>query len=342
MTTASATEPAVTASTSTAVSASAPIPNIIRSGPLTVEDGTTAEFTFEIPHDAIAISVLTVPADGDVLVQLAGLTTADNSILDMGPVDLDTMVQRFADHEVIETETGFVHEVKRGRYAFTYPFAPDRELAPGTADIWFHVKGADSVEVEVAIVRDPARTLLEVTVFSPGESRLSDDARRRVETIFDPAGLVIHWRDAMLDDGAPTRLTEIDDHTPDSDVSRLYAAVATSPDPGAKLVIVDGLPGGLSGFSDGIPGPHDGSGVAVMTTFRSQSETARIAAHEISHLLGLRHLEDRSASGSIVRNPIVDTHADAYNLMQFGTHLTEGQIAVLRLSPLLRHPDDPS
>jgi hypothetical protein len=37
-----------------------------------------------------------------------------------------------------------------------------------------------------------------------------------------------------------------------------------------------------------------------------------------------------------------DPVPDAYNLMQSGTHLTQGQIAVLRLSPLLRHPDDPS
>jgi hypothetical protein len=232
---------------------------MIHSGRLTFEDGTTGEFTFEIPHDAIAISVLVVPAVGDALVQIAGLT-ADNPMLDMGPVDSDTTVERFADPEVIETEIGFVHEVKRGRYAFTYPFAPDRELAPGTADIWFHVKGADSVEVEIAIVRDPARTLLEVTVFSPGESRLSDDAHRRGETIFEPAGFVVQWRDAMPDDATPTRFAEIDDHTPDSDVSRLYAAVATSPDPDAKLASSTDSPAASAGSRTGFPDRTTGAG----------------------------------------------------------------------------------
>ncbi|HVR32322.1 MAG TPA: hypothetical protein VMS74_06400 [Acidimicrobiia bacterium] len=189
--------------------------------------------------------------------------------------------------------------------------------------------------MEVLVLAGEARTVLPITIFEPGESRLAQDARSRVVDIFDRAGVTVRWRRGVVPAGTPSEIDDVENRRPGSALHSLFAAVAESSAGGANLVVVDSLPNGLSGIASGVPGPHDGTGVAVTVAFRSPAETARLVAHEIAHLLGLRHLEDRSATGVVVRNPILDTYADAHNLMQFGTNLTDGQIAVLRISPLL-------
>lgn len=302
---------------------------------LDVTGGSTEVLTFDVPREAAALSILARSDNPETLIQLATLSFANTLPLPVHAEDRDRMSVRFEEHEVIETPSGFVHEVQRGTYAFTYPFAPAWDLPPGPASMSFLVDGASKVEVEIVFVEVTDRPLLEITVFSPGSSRLSADARRGVEAIFDEAGITVSWREGDLGEHVPASFADIDDRRTGSDIRTLLAAVAMNASGGANLVIADDLPGGISGFATGVPGPHDGTGAAVAVTLRSPSETARLVAHEVAHLLGLRHLEDRSAQGVVVTNPITDTRADAYNLMQFGTHLTEGQIEVIRLSPLL-------
>lgn len=305
------------------------------SSTLAVTSRATEVLTFDVPREAVAISILARSDNPDGLIQLATLSFTNSVALHVDPEDRDRMSVRFDEHEVIETQAGFVHEVQRGTYALTYPFAPGWELPPGPASLSFLVDSAEQLEVEIVFVEPTDHPHLEISVFSPGSSRLSADARRGVESIFDQAGMTVSWRDQALDESVPASFSDIDDRRVGSDIHTLLEAVTTNASGGANLVIADDLPGGVSGFATGVPGPHDGTGTAVVVSLRSQSETARLVAHEVAHLLGLRHLEDRSSRGVVVANPIIDTRADAYNLMQFGTHLTEGQIEILRLSPLL-------
>ncbi len=291
---------------------------------------------FLVPSGAVALSVLVRSGRPDTLVQLHTLVLGGRDRVDGGEDDFERMAARHRDHEIIETPSGFVHEVRRGGHSFTYPFAPGWDLPPGEASISFLVDQPDSLEVEILVLRSGERTVLPLTVFTPGVTTLAAATRAGVEQIFAVAGITVRWREGRLPRGISGGLDDIEDWAADSDLSRLAGAVAAAANGGANVVMVDDLPGGASGFATAIPGPHDGSGMAVAVSFRSETETARTVAHEVAHLLGLRHLEDRSAGGVIVRNPISDTVNDAYNLMQFGTNLTEGQIEILRLSPLLQ------
>ena len=310
---------------------------VVRESALTVADGVTAAIEFIVPEGTEAVSVLATAADREGLVQLASLTFDGDVVFEAAGGDLARMDGRHRDHEAISNSEGFVQEVQRGTFAFTYPFAPGWELPSGPATISFLASAGTRLEVEVLALRPTKRGHLTVSVFSPGARTLSEDARREVEAILDQAGLPVSWEDQTLPTWAPGELSDL---PPDGNSYRLLADTVASRSTGTvNLVIVDALPGGVSGLSTGIPGPHDGTGTAITVTLRDPGETARLVAHEIGHLLGLRHLEDRSATGLIVENPITDTRADAYNLMQFGTNLTDGQIEVVHLSPLLRDPD---
>jgi hypothetical protein len=297
--------------------------------------GSAEPIGFEVPEDAVAISILARGVDPATLIQLEALELGGRDVIGGRADDADRMSTRHAEHEIIETDTGFVHEVQQGTFAFSYPLAAEWELPFGPASVSFLVGGSATIDVEVVVLRIADRRVLPVTVFTPGGSRLSTEVRDRVSAIYEPAGIVLRWEDGFLPAETPASLVDVEDRLPGSDLHALAAAVAARSTGGANVAVVDGLPHGISGLSTSIPGPHDGTGMAVTVTFRSQAETARLVAHEIGHLLGLRHLEDRSSRGVVVRNPIVDTRSDAYNLMQFGSNLTEGQIAVLRLSPLL-------
>lgn len=307
---------------------------------LEVGSDGAAELVFDVPAQAVAITILARSDSPIALIQLAELAFdgfAPLSLATDPTIDpLAAMTQRFSDHEIIETPNGFVHEVQMGTYAFTYPFAPGWELPTGQASLSVLVSDGSRVDIEVRVVPDSIRPVLPVTYYEPGESRLSDEARMRVDDILGEAGVLVEWSKGSLPDGTISTIEDVEDRTPGSSMGGLIDGVTSVSTGGVNLVVVDGLGGGISGLSTGVPGPHDGTGLAVTVTFRSQTETARLVAHEIAHLLGLRHLEDRSANGLVVQNPILDTRADAYNLMQFGTNLTDGQVEILRLSPLLR------
>jgi len=65
------------------------------------------------------------------------------------------------------------------------------------------------------------------------------------------------------------------------------------------------------------------------------SDLGRVIAHEVAHYLGLHHLELYTDDNRAIPDPIPDTSPGGNNLMSGGTILTEGQIDVLRRSPLL-------
>ena len=314
-----------------------PDPAPRRAATLALVDGISEAIEFDVPPGTTALSILATSPDRDVLIQLGSLSLAGGATYFAPRADLALLSSRHRDHVAVTDPAGFVQEVQRGRFAFTYPFAPGWNLPAGPAAISFLASGGTSLDVEVTPVGSATRSILPVTVFAPGERTLSGDARAGVEAIFGEAGITVKWEDRTLPAWAPKALTDLEDR---AGTYRLLADTVAAQSTGTvNLVIVDALPGGVSGVSTGIPGPHDGSGAAITVTFRDANETARLVAHEISHLLGLRHLEDRSAGGVVVRNPISDTRADAYNLMQFGTNLTAGQVEILRLSPLLALPD---
>ena len=65
---------------------------------------------------------------------------------------------------------------------------------------------------------------------------------------------------------------------------------------------------------------------------------ARVAAHELSHFLGLQHVVNRTTTGEIIPDPIPDTEPGRRNLMESGgggSVITPGQAFVLKSSALL-------
>lgn len=93
----------------------------------------------------------------------------------------------------------------------------------------------------------------------------------------------------------------------------------------------------MSGLSPRIPGPATQSplrAIVVKSTTRP-SDLGRVIAHELAHYLGLHHLELYTDDNRPIPDPIPDTTPDENNLMSRGTILTEGQVDVLRRSPLL-------
>jgi hypothetical protein len=127
--------------------------------------------------------------------------------------------------------------------------------------------------------------------------------------------------------------------TPWGTSARLARAAAGLGDPHAvDLFVVDELPPGVGGWSLGAPGvPVAGTPYSGVIVERGADDvTARVAAHELAHYLGLRHVVDRSASGVAYPDRLDDTSPRAYNLMDDGTRLTADQAYVLRRSAVLR------
>jgi hypothetical protein len=104
-----------------------------------------------------------------------------------------------------------------------------------------------------------------------------------------------------------------------------------------KVFVVDALVPGVLGLSLGVPGPPEPSSVYHGVIVRRAPDAAlgRVLAHEVSHFLGLQHVENRGADGTTYPDPIPDTAPRKDNLMEDGVTLTAGQAFVLSRSPLL-------
>lgn len=309
---------------------------VLHSSRASITGTATAPIRFEVPPGTDAISILARSTDPDALVRIGRLQLAGVNVLDGGSPDPDEMRRMYAEFEAVD-DGGFVQEIQLATLAFTYPFAPGWPVPAGAATIEFWTDRPTTLTVEILAVQSVDRTSVPVIVHAAEGRALHPQARAEVDRIFGLAGLEVAWSEGTLPEPVPAEIDDVVDRRRDSELGRLFAAIESSGSQGLHLVLVTALPGGLSGLASSIPGPHDGTGAALTVSFRSPEETGRLIAHELMHLLGLRHLEDRSSRGVVVRNPIPDTRAEAFNLMQFGTELTAGQIEVVRLSPLLRH-----
>jgi hypothetical protein len=106
------------------------------------------------------------------------------------------------------------------------------------------------------------------------------------------------------------------------------------------VFLVERLPGTLLGVTLGTPAPREPRspyGGVIVLDRTDRDDTARTAAHELGHLLGLQHPENRGASGTIFRDVLSDTSPDEDNLMNPGpgTRISPGQAFALSRSPLL-------
>lgn len=314
---------------------SGPVDPVVYADEIELLPAVSAPIRFEVPDGTVAVSILARSTDPTALLRIGRMTFDDVTVLDGRVSDPDEMRRMHAEFEVVD-DGGFVQEIQLGTLAFTYPFAPGWPVPAGHARLEFWTDRPTALAVEVLAVQPGERSAVPVVVHTAAGRALHPDARAEVERIFGQAELTVHWSDGSLPGAVPATIDDVERRDPDSQLGRLFAAIESSGVPGLHLVLVESLPGGLSGLASSIPGPHDGTGTAVTVSFRSPQETGRLIAHELMHLLGLRHLEDRSTRGVVVQNPIPDTRAEAFNLMQFGSELTPGQIEVLRLSPLLR------
>ena len=303
-------------------------------------DGFSQDYTFRVPEDARSVSILVTGLDtAHYALSSFRFAGGDDFVRYPDPESIRNQLGRLAsEQELMVAPGGLVQESRLGVYTLTLPFAPDQPIRPGLGSIVV-MSSSENHQVEVHIVTSSGDAeRLAVEVYSVDGAALSSRVIQEVDEIYAQAGIAIQWETYEATRSETISALATFPLGPPSEVARVVARTKR-PDPsGLSVFVFPSLPDGVSGLSLSIPAPHDpGSAMTgiVAVPLNSPFETARILAHELGHQLGLRHLETRSTAGVLVLNPITDTYADAYNLMQFGTHLTPGQIEVLRASPYL-------
>lgn len=324
--------------------------------------GRSAALTFEVPPDALAVSIVVVGV-APTLYALDSWTTPAATLVDAGWLDTDPGA-------FLQLCAGCANRIWAipGVFSAVAPNAPDVLLAPGThtvtllsdpptsetVRVWVHFKRPVASGASL-----PAAGTLDLDLYFTGAQGLSaatapsDPAFQArlaaVAAIYAEVGLVF-GRVAYAD--VDPRFRDIESiNGADSDLAALFATGRDDP-AAANLYFVDSIfeGGNFFGFSGGIPGPTalDGtgrSGVAIALApipgFPDMVNTT--IAHELAHFLGLYHTsEARPVGKPQIDDALSDTPSGpSTNLMHFmggGETLTPMQGVVMRTSFWTRHP----
>jgi len=215
-------------------------------------------------------------------------------------------------------------------YAFMLPSSPERPLLPGSYEVSLHAAGsipASSLVVDAVFQKlapaVPAQ--LGVVLWAAGDAldaaALRDDPELMASfaaaaDIYAAVGITLVLRDVRtLDGAAQAQLAVLDD---DTELGALLALLAEQggDEPAANVVWVDRIesaPGKtVLAKSTGIPGPPAHPALprrsAVVVSAVTLPSDARVAgallAHELGHLLGLRHTTEQDGTR---HDPIADT-----------------------------------
>jgi hypothetical protein len=313
--------------------------------------GHSEEIRFTIPPGT---RNLTIMADGakDKLFGLSSLRIGGRELVG---IDLGTSPGAAMRRSYFTEESGrmpgsrLTQSVRLGTFTQIVPDAPGVALAAGEASIRV-ASDAPGAQVRVTIAtKSTEDTRLHLNlVYASAAGRPAgaheDAFRAELTRIFAQAGIVPVFDEVLAPASVPTQMTHGSEpqEPPTSEAVVIAKAAKAAAHSGAlPLIVVDVLPRGVAGLSLGVPGPVDPAsdyfGVLVK---RSSSPTsqARVAAHELSHFLGLQHVTNRTTTGEIIPDPIPDTEPGRRNLMESGgggSVITPGQAFVLKGSALL-------
>lgn len=327
--------------------------------------GVSPPLRVPVPPRTRSIAVV-VDGDPGALYALAGLETADGIDRVAAPRGLDlgaAMRAAYFEERSGQMPGALRQAIRLGLFTAVYPDRPGAPLPAG--DVVLRVATSDpSRPVDVTILFPEALpagpAVLPVVFFwwsapRAGGAAPAVDARgevaglpfvARLRSILAAGGIALRVEQVIeMSDPAYARITELSEpqEPPTSASSRLAVQVGARVTGDAlNLFIVDSLPAGVGGWTLGTPGPPLPdtiySGV-VAARLDAGDELARVLAHEISHYLGLWHVEHTSRRGAAHADPLADTAPGTGNLMdedRRGTRLTRDQGEVLRLHPLVR------
>lgn len=332
------TEPARGDSTTSTTAAPAVV------GPRTIEttldvgsDGSTEPLAFTVPSGTRSIGVTAMGNSSDI-VAVAELTLADE--IDRVGISRipEPLLESIASQHVRILPGEVFQEAGIGVHAFVYPNSPLVDEIPAGEAFLRLVSSGRSLDVTVSLppVSEDLTLALDVIVVDPGLSLASDSAALgRAADLLDQAGITIRWDTvAAIEFEVPPISVEgvVGARGPVAQLVEAASGVGTD---AVDVFVVPEL--AVSGLSPRIPGPATQSplrAVVVKSTQRP-SDLGRVIAHEVAHYLGLHHLELYTDDNRAIQDPIPDTTPGQNNLMSGGTILTEGQIDVLRRSPVL-------
>lgn len=335
-------EPATETATSDSTTTSTTPP--AASGPRIIEttldvgsDGSTEPLAFTVPSETRGIGVTATGNSSDVIA-VAELTLADE--IDRVGINRipDALLESIASQHVRLLPGDVFQEAGIGVHAFVYPNSPlDNEIPAGEATLRL-VSNGRSLDVTISLppVSEDLTLALDVIVADPDLSLADDSAALdRAADLLGQAGITVRWDTvAAMEFEVPSISVDgvVGARGP---VAQLVEAAATIGTEAVDVFVVPEL--AVSGLSPRIPGPATQNplrAVVVKSTQRP-SDLGRVIAHEVAHYLGLHHLELYTDDNRAIQDPIPDTTPGQNNLMSGGTILTEGQIDVLRRSPVL-------
>jgi hypothetical protein len=312
-------------------------------------DGISDPITVTIAEQTRSLTIV-VSGDYDGLYALAALTTPDGvERVALPSVDVpQTMTDAYVTEQVGEMPGSLHQSIRLGIFTQIYPNHPDHPITPGDYTIRVaSSKPGTTVDVTAILREDDGGRTLPVNVFAVSNTiSLSDEASLgflpTFRNLLAPADIAVEVVDIVnLPDSGLSQLTDFNEpqEPPDGMSAELALLGAANVDNDAlNIFVVDSMPLGVGGWAMGTPGPplagtpYSG----VMVAYRAGDVgLGRVVAHEVAHFIALSHVENRGISGTVYPDQLDDTEPGGNNLMEGGTELTPGQIALLQRSPLL-------
>ena len=299
-------------------------------------DGATEPFEFDIPAGTRSVGITAVGGSNDVIA-VTQLTLGDGiDRVGVGRIP-PVLLENVASQHLRMVPGDVFQEAGTGVQTLTFPNSPGTgDVPPGQGSVRVSSTGR-SLDLTIVLAPDADNLTLPLDVFvSDPDLALGPDssALTRAADLLGQAGIIVEFRTIASVD-TPDGFRAEAGLRVDGPVASLVELAATVGTDALDVFVVPQLD--VSGFSPRIPGPLVPSplrAVVVKSTSRP-SDLGRVIAHEVGHYLGLHHLELYTDDHRPVPDPIPDTEPGSNNLMDAGTILTEGQIEVIRRSPLL-------